>query len=150
MANPREDFDAIDPRAVIAGRQSLDSFESIALADDPLPGYGGTYGGRTRPTGGPPADIEYDGSAPQPAGDTQGTRARMTTTTSTIGPNESVATATIRVDWNLPSSDFDMEVFRVEGDQRDQGRRVAQPDRHDQLRGGRPARAGGRASTGSA
>ena len=34
----------IDPAAVIRGDQSLDGLSSLALADDPLPGYTGPYG----------------------------------------------------------------------------------------------------------
>ena len=118
VANRREDFDAIDPEAVIAGRQSLDSFDSIALADDPMPGYGGSYGGRTRPTGGPTADIEYEGSASPPAGDTEGSPSSYHEQEFNIGPNDSDALATIRIEWISPTSDFDMEVLRVDGDKR--------------------------------
>lgn len=45
IPQPTERFTEIDPRAVIDGRQSLDGLRSLALADDPLPGYTGSYGG---------------------------------------------------------------------------------------------------------
>jgi hypothetical protein len=38
-------FEALDPRRIARGTQSLDGFTSIVLADDPLPGYAGPYGG---------------------------------------------------------------------------------------------------------
>src|SRR4051794_32248695 len=40
-----QDLDTINPRDVIDGKQSLDGFDTIALADDPLPGWNAGYPG---------------------------------------------------------------------------------------------------------
>src|SRR3954470_7699711 len=63
-----QDMDTIDPRAVIDGKQSLDGFDTIALADNPLPGYTGLYAGETA-GGGPTADFDFESQGSQPGGD---------------------------------------------------------------------------------
>lgn len=50
-------FKEIDPRKVLSGEQSLSGLNNLVLADDPLPGYTGSWG--NEPTGPPPADFEF-------------------------------------------------------------------------------------------
>jgi hypothetical protein len=110
-----EDFDTVDPQAVLDGRQALSSFESVALADDPLPGYTGEYGGRTRPTGPPTAERTYDGSAPTRSADAgpsvPGSAHRYQFET---GVNDANASFTARIDWPSKDDDFDMRIYRIE------------------------------------
>ena len=107
------DLNAINPRRVIAGKQSLDSFDTIALADDPLPGYVGPYGDQKQgPTGPPTKDVEFSGSASAPGA---GSGAPGTTEEHPfkIGPNDANSTATVRIEWDNPTMDFDLNVYRV-------------------------------------
>jgi hypothetical protein len=118
LADPNQDFETVDPAKVIAGKQSLDDLTSLVLADDPLPGFTGTYGGKTLPTGGPTANIAFSGSADVP-GAVAGPGVIPGSTFEkefTIGPNDSNKTATVRVDWADANNDFDLFVDRVESD----------------------------------
>jgi hypothetical protein len=118
VVDDREDFDTLDPGAVIAGRQSLGDFESVVLADDPLPGYTGSYGGRSRPTGAPTKEVAFNGSASPPGADL-GPGAVPGSTGEhefTIGENDANKSATIRVDWAQATNDFDVYVDKVEAD----------------------------------
>ncbi|MEA2443835.1 MAG: hypothetical protein QOJ12_1127, partial [Thermoleophilales bacterium] len=118
VVNPREGFSTVDPQAVLAGKQSLSDFESVALADDPLPGYTGPYGGRTRPTGPPTANIDYSGTASPPGADAGPGVVPGSTNSKefTVGPNDGDGSVTIRADWANKVDDFDMYVDRVEAD----------------------------------
>jgi hypothetical protein len=120
VLNDAEDFDGVDPQDVIAGRRSLDNFESIVLADNPLPGYTGAYGGRQRPSGGPTANKQFSGTASPPGADTgPGTVPASTHEEEfTIGSNDGNGSVKIRVDWANQTNDFDMYVLREEGGQR--------------------------------
>ena len=95
-AAPNDEFDAINPAEVIAGEQSLDSFRTIVLADEALPGYTGAYKGQAAPTGGPTADFTFPNDEPTTPGQTAdgctpaATNAEATDEhTFTIGPNDS-------------------------------------------------------------
>ncbi|MEA2478924.1 MAG: hypothetical protein QOJ07_846, partial [Thermoleophilaceae bacterium] len=113
-----QDFDPVDPGDVLAGRQSLDDFTSVALADDPLPGYTGPYGGKTLPTGPPTGEVDFSGSASPPGADAGPGVVPGSTTEHefTIGSNDGDATAKIRVEWAQAVNDFDVYVDRVEAD----------------------------------
>jgi hypothetical protein len=121
VVSSREDFDTISPTRVLDGRQSLSGFASIALADDPLPGYHGPYGGRTLPTGPPTANKTYSGTASPPAADAgPGVVPGSTHEYKfTVGRNDSNGSMKIRTDWSNQTNDFDMYVLR-------DGARVAQ------------------------
>jgi hypothetical protein len=111
-----QDLDTIDPRAVIDGRQSLDGFDSIALADDPLPGYTGGYPGEdTGPSGPPTPDFTFDsqGSAPGAGSGAPGTFEEKEFT---VGKNDSDKNFTVRITWQDQNNDFDLSVDRVEPD----------------------------------
>ena len=119
VADRAEDFDAVDPRAVLDGRQSLDSFDSIALADDPMPGYTGEYGGRTRPTGPPTADKTYTGNAPTSSADAgPSVPGSAHTFPFEIGPNDANESFTAHIDWPSRDDDFDMRIYRLDGNSR--------------------------------
>jgi hypothetical protein len=107
-----EDMNPIDPRKVIDGTQSLGGFDTIALADDPLPGYVGPYGGVSdRPTGPPTPDFTFQGSSTVPGG---GSGAPGTTEEKpfTIGRNDGDKTATITIHWADGTNDFDLNVYK--------------------------------------
>ena len=114
-----EDFDALDPKAVLEGRQSLDSFDSIALADDPLPGYTGEYGGKTRPTSPPTSDKTYEGRAATPSADAgpsvPGSAHRYEFE---VGANDANESFTAHIEWPSKEDDFDMRIYRLDGDDR--------------------------------
>jgi hypothetical protein len=106
-------MDTINPRRVIADKQKLSSFDTIALADDPLPGYVGPFGDeKQRPSGPPTKEVTFSGSASAPGG---GSGAPGTTEEHTfkIGPNDGNSTATVRIEWDNPAMDFDLNVYRV-------------------------------------
>jgi len=118
VLEPAEDFDTVDPDAVIKGRQSLAGFESVVLADDPLPGYKGPYGGRERPTGPKTADKDFSGTASPPAADVGPGVVPGSTHEEpfTIGSNDGNGSVKIRIDWANQTNDFDMYVEREEDD----------------------------------
>jgi hypothetical protein len=120
VVNNSQDFDTVDPDAVIKNRQSLSGFESIVLADDPLPGYKGPYGGRQRPTGGPTANKDFSGNASPPAADAGPGRVPGSTHEEPfeIGANDGNGSVTIRVDWANKTNDFDMYILREEDGKR--------------------------------
>jgi hypothetical protein len=111
-----EDFRRVSPRAVIDGRQSLDAFDTIALADDPLPGYTGEYGRRT-PPGPATADQNISGNSTPPSGG-EDSPASFTEKEFTIGANDANAKATIEIKWLSPADDFDLYVYKEEGGRR--------------------------------
>lgn len=118
VLNNAEDFDTVDPDAVIKGSQSLDDFESVVLADDPLPGYKGPYGGRQRPTGPKTADKDFNGTASPPGADAGPGVVPGSTFEQPfeIGANDGNGSVKIRIDWGQATNDFDMYVDRVEDD----------------------------------
>jgi hypothetical protein len=112
-----QDLDTIDPRAVIDGKQSLDGFDTIALADDPLPGYTGPYGGVSSggPTGPPTPDFSFESQGSQP-GLGSGAPGTFEEKEFTVGPNDGDKSATITITWADNSNDFDLAVDRVAPD----------------------------------
>jgi hypothetical protein len=111
-----QDLEPVSPRDVIDGKQDLENYDSIALADDPLPGYVGPYGGASEgPTGPPTADFTFEGSGSVPGG---GSGAPGTTEEKpfTIGPNDGNKTATITISWSDGNNDFDLNVYKVDAD----------------------------------
>ena len=112
-----EDFRTINPRRVIDGSQSLAGLDTIALADDALPGYTGDYGGvASRPTGGPTANQEFTSTASAPGGGQGAPRDPPAGTYEdrefTIGPNDNNKSAKIQATWTGSANDWDMYVFR--------------------------------------
>jgi hypothetical protein len=120
-------FGSIDPAAVIAGDQSLDSYETIVLADEALPGYTGAYAGQTQPTGGPTADLTFPNDEPTTPGQTANEGCTPAATNPdatdefpfTIGPNDLNRSFTVRIQWQVPTNDWALAVFRVEGSKRE-------------------------------
>ena len=109
------DFGRVDPRAVIEGRRGLGNLDTLVLADDPLPGYTGRYGGGGdgTPGGGPTPDSTFSGSASVP-GASAGLPGTFEDHPFTIKRNEGNAKVTVRIDWELAANDFDMFLFKVE------------------------------------
>ena len=108
-----QDLKTIDPRKVIAGKQKLSRFDTIALADDPLPGYVGPLGGVSERGGPSTKDFTFDGTASAPGG---GSGAPGTTEEKefTIAPDDGNSQATIKVTWADGSNDFDLNVYAVD------------------------------------
>ncbi len=112
VASSDESFSAVEPRAVIAGTQSLTGLSSIVLADDPLPGFTGRFDGETPgPTGPPTAGFAFQstGSVPGAGSRLPGT---YETKEFTIGPDDGNAQMKVRVDWASSANDFDLYVYR--------------------------------------
>jgi hypothetical protein len=107
----------VSPADVIAGKQQLSSFDTIALADDPLPGYVGPYGGvnDSAPTGPPTPDFSFDSQGSQP-GLGSGAPGTFEEKEFTIGPNDADKSFTVTITWADPTNDFDLSVDRVEPD----------------------------------
>ena len=125
-AAANDEFDAINPAEVIAGQQSLDSFRTIVLADEALPGYTGAYKDQAAPTGGPTADFTFPNDEPTTPGQTAdgctpaATNAEATDEHPfTIGPNELNRSFTVTIEWSQPTNDWALAVFRVEDGQRE-------------------------------
>jgi hypothetical protein len=123
-ANDR--FEAIDPAKVIAGSESLDSFRTIVLADEVLPGYTGAYKGQVQPTGGKTADFEFPNDEPTTPGQTadgctpSATNAEATDEHPfTIPANDLNRSFTVTITWAQPTSDWALAVFRVEDGKRE-------------------------------
>ncbi|MEA2450972.1 MAG: hypothetical protein QOG63_2904, partial [Thermoleophilaceae bacterium] len=110
-----QDFRPINPHAVIAGRQSLEAYDTIALSDDALPGYTGAYGRHT-PSGGPTKDVPLDGSIPSPGGGS-GAPGTFQETEFTIGPNDANKSLTATIKWADPNNDFDLYLYKNDGGQ---------------------------------
>src|SRR4051812_39266596 len=108
-----QDLKRIDPRKVIAGRQSLSGFDTIALADDPLPGYTGPLGGVAERGGPPTKDFAFDSTVSAPGG---GSGGPGTTEEKefTIAPEDGNSQATVTVTWGDGNNDFDLNVYAVD------------------------------------
>ncbi len=121
--DPAQRFQKLDPRAVINGQQSLSGLRSLVLADDPLPGYTGSYAAAAQPSGGPTADQPINGAGGTFPG--AGSRAPGTYEEFpfTIAPNEENAKVEVAISWASTDDDFDLYVYRVEenGDQTEVG-----------------------------
>ena len=125
-AEDNDKFESINPAEVIAGSQSLDSFRTIVLADEPLPGYTGAYKGQLQPTGSPTADFTFPNDEPT----TPGQQAEGCTPSAnnaeatdehpfTIGPNELNRSFTVTISWAIETNDWALAVFRIENGQRE-------------------------------
>ena len=122
-SRPGEGFDAIQPRQVLDGDQSLDSLDSLVLADDALPGYTGKFGGPV--TGDPTPSFQIASETPTAPGANQpdaqqvaGCNARVPGTYEArewdIAPEDRNSSMTVDVNWADPDNDFDMALCRVE------------------------------------
>jgi hypothetical protein len=115
IAGENRDFNRIDPRDVIEGRRGLGSLDTLVLADDPLPGYTGRYGGggSGTPGGAPTVDSQFQGTASVPGAgsDAPGT---FEDHPFTIKRNDANARVTVRIEWDVQQNDFDMYLYRVE------------------------------------
>jgi hypothetical protein len=122
-SRPGEGFDPIQPRQVLGGGQSLDSLDSLVLADDALPGYTGKFGGAV--TGDPSPSFEIASETPTVPGANQpdaqqiaGCSARVPGTYEArewdVAPEARNASMTVDVDWADSANDFDMALCRVE------------------------------------
>jgi hypothetical protein len=113
-----QDLDTINPRKVIDGQESLDGFDTIALADDPLPGYVGPFGGVTEsngPTGPPTPNFTFESQGSQ-SGLGSGAPGTYEEKEFTIGPNDSDKSFRVTITWTDENNDFDLSVDRVEED----------------------------------
>jgi hypothetical protein len=112
------DLDKVDPRAVIDGKQSLAGFDTIALADNPLPGYVGEIGGILEGKIGPPtADIDFKSEQPTAPGGPAATPATSEEKEFEIGKTDGNRAVTITVEWpDGENNDFDLVVYREEDD----------------------------------
>ncbi len=112
VEDPAERFREIDPRAVIAGEQSLDGLHSLVLADDPLPGYTGDFGApQQEPTGPPTDDIEIESDGTTVPGASSGLPGTFEEVEFDIGPDDSNGSMRIRIDWDNVQNDYDMFLF---------------------------------------
>src|SRR4051794_28662770 len=124
-----EDPKPLDPRRVIQGKQNLDDFDSIALADDPLPGYTGPIGGVSeRPTGPPTKDFEFD-SDPSVPGAGQGLPGTYAEREFTVGQNDGDKSIEVQISWTNDQSDYDLHVYRLDsaGNRSEVGNSVSSP-----------------------
>jgi hypothetical protein len=110
-------FDAVSPRDVLNGRESLSHLDSIVLADNPLPGFKGLYG--TGAIGDPPdnRDISFSPTVPggfDPSVQAPDQRAPGTYTRIDFElPSDRPAGGMrIRIDWDVSEFDFDMYLYR--------------------------------------
>jgi hypothetical protein len=109
-----QDLEPVNPRRVIDGNQSLDDYDTIALADDPLPGYVGPYGGLSDvPTGPPTPDFAFQSSGSAPGG---GSGAPGTTEEKEfeIAATDADKNATITINWTDGTNDLDLYVYKVD------------------------------------
>jgi hypothetical protein len=107
------DLQAIDPRKVISGKLSLGRFDTIALSDDPLPGYTGPLGGVTERGGPPSKDFAFDNTVSVPGGG-QGGPGSTDEKEFTIAPQDGNSEAKITVSWADGNNDFDLSVYAVD------------------------------------
>jgi hypothetical protein len=115
VPNAGERFQAVDPRAVIAGTQSLAGLETLVLADEAFPGYTDLYAGESaRPSGLPTADFEMASERPTSPGLGVHSEASAERRAFTIGPNDGNASMTVRISWPSGLNDFDLYLYRVE------------------------------------
>jgi hypothetical protein len=110
-------FSAFSPRNVISGKQSLSGLQSLVLADDPLPGYLGAYGDAPPPvpSGPPTANKQFESFASVP-GAGQRVPGTYETYEFSTGPNDGNASMTVKVEWDIDQNDWDLFVYKKEGD----------------------------------
>jgi hypothetical protein len=111
-----DEFAKVDPKAVLAGTQSLDGLDTLVLADSVLPGFTGRLAGEPSPNGPPTADFTFAHS--EPTTPSQGANSCAQTAESTEEKPFSISAAernsqlTIRVSWAAPTSDYDLFLYR--------------------------------------
>jgi hypothetical protein len=108
-----QDLKTINPRRVIAGTQKLSSFDTIALADNPLPGYVGPIGGVTESGGPPTKNFAWDGGVTAPGGGS-GAPGTFDDKEFTIAPQDGNSDAKIKIEWSNDQLDFDLSVFAID------------------------------------
>jgi len=121
FSRPGEGFDPIEPRKVLNGEQSLDSLDSLVLADDALPGYTGNFG---QPVTGQPSPDEHFTSGETPT--TPGARDGIVD--QSVGSEGRVPNSYQTLEWTIApeavnqsmhialdaSQDFDMQLYRLD------------------------------------
>lgn len=114
IENPANRFQKIDPHAVISGQQSLTGIRSLVLADDPLPGYTGSYSASSQPSGGPTANktiTSAGGTFPGAGSRAPGTFEEFPFT---IAPNEENTQVDVKIQWADSGNDFDLALYKEE------------------------------------
>jgi hypothetical protein len=114
-----ERFRAIHPKRIIDGSGSLARRNSIVLADNPLPGYTGGFGGG-RSIGPPPADMEIASSTPTVPGayspTLTGVEERAPGSFETVEfevrADQAAAGLDIHIEWADDADDWDMYLYR--------------------------------------
>jgi hypothetical protein len=109
-----QDLRTIDPRKVIAGKQSLSGFDTIALADNALPGYVGELGGVSEQGGPPTKDFTFESTASVGGGGGCPSPANCEEKEFTIAPQDGNSQATVKITWADGNNDFDLTVYSVD------------------------------------
>jgi zinc carboxypeptidase len=108
-----QDLKTINPRRVIAGTQKLSAFDTIALADNPLPGYVGPIGGLAERGGPPSKDFAFESTVSVPGGG-NGAPETEEEKEFTIAPQDGNSEAKIKVEWADGNMDFDLSVYAID------------------------------------
>ncbi len=109
----------MDPKAVLAGTQSLAGFDTLVLADAVLPGYTGRFAGEPEPNGPATPNFAFTGeglTTPSQTGAAEGCEQRDDTTEEfpfTVQPSERNSQVKINITWTSASSDYDMYLYRA-------------------------------------
>ncbi|HEX8065591.1 MAG TPA: hypothetical protein VF520_03585 [Thermoleophilaceae bacterium] len=110
-------FETVDPLEVASGGRSLAGLDSLVLADDPLPGFKGSYGAAR--IGDPPPDRDISWSPTVPGAFTPDNTGHETRVPGSYTLHEFDLTADqaaggvkVRVEWELQDNDFDMYLYR--------------------------------------
>ena len=122
IKDPADRFEAIDPKKVISGEQSLGGFKNIVLADELLAGFTGKYKGEPTSTGDPTPDLEFEqtkqtvpGQGPDGCSDAE---ANAENFEFEIKPEEANSSFTVHIEWlgSTGAEDYDLFVYRKESD----------------------------------
>lgn len=110
-------FKEIDPRKVISGEQSLSGLNNLVLADDPLPGFTGSWG--NEPQGPPPPDFEYKNETTTHPGLYQSeippdarSPGSYEARDFTIKPEEAAFGITVKLSFPSADDDWDLYLYR--------------------------------------
>jgi hypothetical protein len=111
-------FSAITPADVIGGSRSLSGLDSLVLADNPLPGYKGLFGGTQ--VGDPPKDFDISWSPTVPGAYSPSLTdvkdrvpGSYTMIPFEIKTDQAAGGIKIRIDWeDAANNDFDMYLYR--------------------------------------